>query len=470
MAVENAPARSVSERSALLRDEDSTSEQNDDPKNWPTPRRWLCTIIVACYGITSPVSASMVVPALDDMSKDLNIVNSGERQLLMSIFVLGWGLGPIILGPLSEVYGRVLVLNTGQTCFIIANTLCALPRDKWTFIAVRLLAGVMGSGPMSIGGGVLSDLWRPEERGLSLAIYTVLPLVGPAIGPIAAGYIVQHWSWPWIFYCTSAFAILARLVGQVILQETYTPVILRKKLRKAGLESQDDSSEYKSMKNLKANLARPFIMLGTKPIVQLLAFFMAYLFGLHNMAISIYQSVWQDQYGQSPSRASLNYIFIAAGLVLGAQLGGPVNDRIYARMKKRNGGTDSPEIRTVLMYPASLIVPAGLLWYGWSAEMHLHWIMPNIGICIFCFGVIVGYQCIQAYVLDCYPLYAASAMGALTVLRAIAGFSFPIFAPALNTSLGYGWASTVLAGCACIIGCSVPFLLSRFGPRLRERM
>lgn len=78
----------------------------------------------------------------------------------------------------------------------------------------------------------------------------------------------------------------------------------------------------------------------------------------------------------------------------------------------------------------------------------------------------MGYQCIQAYVLDCYPVYAASANGSLTVLRCIAGFSFPLFAPAMYRGFGYGWTSTILAAVAMLIGISSLFLLRAYGSEL----
>ena len=121
------------------------------------------------------------------------------------------------------------------------------------------------------------------------------------------------------------------------------------------------------------------------------------------------------------------------------------------------------------MIPASILVPLGLLWYGWSALAHLHWIMPNIGMVVYCFGLIVGFQCIQAYALDCYPVYAASAIGSLTVLRAITGCVFPLFGPLLYRHFGYGWASTLLAGLAVVIGGLAPVGLRLAGPGLRAR-
>lgn len=121
------------------------------------------------------------------------------------------------------------------------------------------------------------------------------------------------------------------------------------------------------------------------------------------------------------------------------------------------------------MLPAALLVPTGLLIYGWSAQTHSHWIMPNIGIGIYALGLIMSYQCIQAYVLDCYAVYAASAMGALTILRSLLGFVLPILAPLIYRMLGYGWGSSLLALWALVMGGLVPILLWRYGAVLRKR-
>ena len=122
-----------------------------------------------------------------------------------------------------------------------------------------------------------------------------------------------------------------------------------------------------------------------------------------------------------------------------------------------------------MMIPASLLVPSGLLWYGWSAEFHLHWIMPNIGMTIYSCGVIIIYQGIQAYALDTYPIYAASAMGSLSVMRAISGFVFPLLGPIMFRHLGYGWAGTLMAALAAVIGLVAPLGLKTMGARLRSR-
>ena len=121
------------------------------------------------------------------------------------------------------------------------------------------------------------------------------------------------------------------------------------------------------------------------------------------------------------------------------------------------------------MIPASILVPSGLLLYGFSASHHLHPLLPNTGIAVYSLGIIIGYQCIQTYMIDCYPTYAASAIGSLTILRALAGCAFPMFAPALFRQFGYQGGSSLLAATATIIGGAAPWMIMRWGPRLRDR-
>lgn len=169
--------------------------------------------------------------------------------------------------------------------------------------------------------------------------------------------------------------------------------------------------------------------------MQVLAIYMAYLYGLMYLVLSTFPRLWSERYGESVATGGLNYISLGVGFFLGTQISAPINDRIYRRLKQKNNNVGRPEFRVPAMVPASLLVPIGLFWYGWSAQAKTHWIMPNIGATIFSAGIIVGFQCIQTYIVDAYTRYAASAIGAATVLRSLAGFGFPLFAPVSRSSL-----------------------------------
>lgn len=119
------------------------------------------------------------------------------------------------------------------------------------------------------------------------------------------------------------------------------------------------------------------------------------------------------------------------------------------------------------MIPVAILIPIGLFIYGWTAQYHTHWIFPNIGAALFAAGIMIGFNALMSYVVDSYPTYAASAVAATSLLRCLAAFLFPLFAPIMYSALGYGWGNSVLAFFAISIGIPAPILFWYYGARLR---
>ncbi|KAG1724540.1 hypothetical protein EDB19DRAFT_309662 [Suillus lakei] len=113
--------------------------------------------------------------------------------------------------------------------------------------------------------------------------------------------------------------------------------------------------------------------------------------------------------------------------------------------RTKMGGVGKPEFRLPAMLPGTLLLPIGCLITGWSAQAHTHWIVPDIGIALVGAGIVLNFQCIQIYIIDCFTLHAASALAAICFLRSLAGFGFPLFAPAMYSALGFGKGDT----CSC---------------------
>ncbi|OHX00385.1 major facilitator superfamily transporter [Colletotrichum incanum] len=450
-----------------------------NPKQWSMKRKWAAVFCISCFTLLSPVSSSMVAPALEAIGSELNITSSFEQALVLSIFVLAYAIGPLAWGPLSELYGRVIVLQLTNLFYMFFNLGCGLARTKSQIIAFRFLAGLGGSAPLAIGGGVLGDLFEAEQRGKAISIYSLMPLLGPAIGPIAGGFVTQSTTWRWIFYSTTILTAVIQSIGFFVLQETFAPVLLTRRKKRliketgnTALHTDFDHPDRTIARTLGIAFTRPFRLLGTQPLVQCLALYMMYLYGLMYLVLSIFPALWTGEYGESVGISGLNYISLGLGFFLGAQTCAPLQDRIYAALKRRyvpDGGPGRPEFRVPMMIPGALLVPTGLLIYGWTAQHHTHWIGPNIGAVLFSAGVIIGFQCIQGFLVDTYTKYAASAVAAATVLRSLAGFGFPLFAPSLYQKLDYGWGNTLLALLGVAIGWPGPLLLWKFGPRLRKK-
>ncbi|PLB39031.1 MFS transporter [Aspergillus candidus] len=455
----------------------SGSDDPDNPKNWTNKKKWAATITVSMFTFISPVASSMVAPALQSLAADLKIHDEVVIQMALSIFVLAYAVGPLFLGPLSEIYGRVIVLQLANLVYLVFNIGCAVSQTTTQLIVCRFFSGLGGSAPLAVGGGLLSDCFHPEERGKSIAIYSLAPLLGPAVGPIAGGFIAENTTWRWVFYSTSIVDAFIQFAGLFFLRETYGPRILRdraKQLRKdtgdESYQTEDERQNKTLLQVLRTSLVRPFRLLLTQPIVQVIAVYMAYIYGIMYLVLSTFPTLWTspDYYNESTGIGGLNYISLGLGFWLGSQLCAPLNDRTYRRLKARNNNIGRPEFRTPLLYIGAVILPAGLFIYGWTAQNHVHWIAPNIGALLFGMGNIITFQCIQTYTVDAYTRFAASALAASSFLRSLAGFGFPLFAPYMYKTLQYGWGNSLLAFIALGLGIPAPIFLWRYGEKLRK--
>ena len=305
----------------------------------------------------------------------------------------------------------------------------------------------------------------------------MITLLGPTLGPLLGGFITQYSTWRWTFWSISIGCGIIQFLGLFLLSETFAPIILGKKSAELrlltlnpNLRTKWERPDRTFIRIALGALARPFLLLGTQIIVQVLAIYIAFLFGLMYLVLATFPRVWTDIYGQSVSTAGLHYLALALGYIIGTQGCTRIIDVLYQRLKETHGhGVGRPEYRLPMLIPGAILVPIGMLWYGWSVQARLIWVMPDIGAMIFAIGVKVGFQCTQSYALDVYPTYSASASAASSFLRSIAGFVFPLFAPYLYQKLDYGWGNTLLAGIGLVIGVPAPIFFWYFGPSLRAK-
>ena len=456
-----------------------------DPKNWPSNKKWWATGVTAAFTFVSPLASSMIAPALRQMADEFHVTNTIQVQMMLSIFVLAYAIGPMFLGPLSELYGRSLVLQISNVVFLAFNTACGFATSKNQILAFRFLSGIGGSAPLAIGGGVLGDLFKPEERGKAMGIYAMGPLLGPAVGPIVGSWVAQYSDWRWIFYASSIADVAIMISGLWKLNESYAPYLLHKKAK--ALRKQTGNSAYHAegegdlnqpvWKKISKTMGRAFGMLFTQPIVQVMSVYMAFSYGVLYLGLSTLPELFAGPkngnppgYGQSLGISGLNYLSLGLGFFIGAPVCGKSSDKMYNYFKKKDPrGLGKPEYRMPLVIPFSFLVPIGLLIYGWSSQYLIHWIVPDIGLFFFGMGTIAAFQCVTTYLVDTYARFAASAVAAVTILRSLAGFCFPLFAPLMFESLGRGWGNTVLALAAIGIGIPIPILLWMFGEKLRKR-
>jgi MFS family permease len=315
-------------------------------------------------------------------------------------------------------------------------------------------------------------MYRADMRGRSIAIASVLPYLGPALGPIIGGIASQKLHWHWLFWIISGFAAVIILTGFFFLPETYTPVLLERKAAAENPDSRRDLSPltkefyHDLLPRLKVNVYRPFRLLFKSPVIQIMAVAFAVDFGIYTLMLGTFAQLWQDRYHENQFISSLNYTSIAVGTTLSSQIGGRLMDWSWAYLTAKYK-TSRPEFRCHYMAPTVVISIGGLLWYGWSAEMTAHWAVVDVGVTVYILGVWMWYSGLAAYTYDAFE-YAASANAAIRMLSNIGGFAFPIFGPALFQRLGYGWGNSLLTLLFLIFCAPVPLIFWIWGPKWRK--
>ncbi|KAJ9637483.1 hypothetical protein H2204_004907 [Knufia peltigerae] len=477
----------VDEEGIRRKSDPTATDNNDDnsvvdwepgdaekPVNWTTKKKWSNIAVISTITFLTPLASSMIAPATPLIMEDFQSTNSTVASFIVSIYVLGYALGPLFLAPLSEVYGRLPIYHGCNFMFVIWTVACALAPGISSMLVFRLLAGIAGSCPLTIGGGSIGDLMVQEQRGAAMAVFAMGPLMGPVIGPIAGGYLGQAAGWKWVFWTIAAAGGAVLIISALILRETYEPVLLARRANRlqritgnTALRSKLDEGLQMRQYFLRA-IVRPTGMLLFSPIVLTLSIYMAMVYGYQYLLFTTFTQIFEDNYHFSHGSVGLSFLGVGVGAMIGLFAFGALSDRVVQRLSIASQGEMKPEYRLPPLIPGSLLIPIGLIWYGWSADKHIHWIMPIIGTAFVGMGLLATFMPIQTYLVDAFQMHAASALAANTVLRSLLGAFLPLAGPQMYDSLGLGWGNTLLAFLALAMS-PVSWIFFKYGERLRKR-
>ncbi|KAK6079259.1 MFS multidrug transporter [Seiridium cupressi] len=412
---------SVKEETVIGQVPEAEVHDPEDPYNWPTQRKIVIAVLLSFGQLVTLMTASMMAAALDQISADLHMSGS-LTQMSFSVYILGLGFGPFIIGPMSEVYGRKQVWIACNIWYILWNSLCPVGWSTALMIVGRLLAGLGAASGVTLTGPVLTDMFRAKDRGKSLAVAGFIPYLGPALGPILGGLVAQHLYWGWFFWIMSIFDALVVVIGLFVLKETCAVVLQRRKqpVSQAGLDFSTSGRSFTTaylnsvLTPIRTALMRPIQLLLFRPLIFFISFNFAINFAMYFLVLSTFATLYIDQYGESESISSLHYFAIAIGAVFATQAGGPLMDLLFRYQKRRSTGRneENPEFRVPLMALGAAIFPAGLLWQGWAAETRAPWAVVDAGAMVFTFASFVYSQSFYAYLLDEFK-HTASANAAV---------------------------------------------------------
>ena len=229
----------------------------------------------------SPISSTILAAGSLEIARDFDLESIYTPGLPVGMYVLGLGLGPLWLAPLSELYGRRVVYLGSFSIFTIINVGCALAPSITVLAVLRLLTGACGSAGPTLGGASIGDMFARKDRGKAQAIYSLGPAAGPIIGPLIGSFIVngtKDWRWlMWVMVISSAITVVFSVA---LLKETYGPFLLRQKqmsnqaAHRSGKLRMTVDGEHSTVVFRQA-ITRPFRLLFFSPICTLMSLYMA---------------------------------------------------------------------------------------------------------------------------------------------------------------------------------------------------
>jgi len=195
----------------VRRDGPKDPQNPQNPRNWSSLKKNINVSLVSLLCFITPVASAMFAPGVPKLMQEFHSNNDELASFVVSIYVLGFAMGPMILAPLSEIYGRLPVYSVMNILFVIFTVACAVSSNLNMLIGFRFLAGAAGSSPLANGGGTISDLIAQEKRGAAMALFGIGPLLGPVVGPVAGGYLAEAVGWRWVFWVIVIAVGLLRL-------------------------------------------------------------------------------------------------------------------------------------------------------------------------------------------------------------------------------------------------------------------
>ncbi|KAJ6116138.1 MFS general substrate transporter [Penicillium sp. IBT 18751x] len=424
-------------------------------RSWATSLKLAVSVgAIACFLVIT-LATSIYIASIPGIMGEFHVGRT-VAILPVTLYALGFVVGPMFTTALSEEFGRQYVYKTSLLLHFTFTIGGAFAQDFPTIAVCRAISGIVGSPATSVFAGVLNDLWHMPGDRLGVPLFVLYGLGGaaaPTIGPVIGESIVASYGWRSSFWLT-AVLVAACFAGMLLVPETFEPEIRRRHLK---LPRRDPR------KALALAFLRPLHLLWFERIILPIATVVTIPQIIVFVLYASYPLILEQTYQFTPYQTGLAFLPLLVGTLLAAPVLFIVDKR------KRALDRPTPEDNLPGAKVAAVLLPLSLLWLGWTARPGIHWICPILS------GVPYGLGFALSQLV--YPLYknevygaelGASALAVDIAMRYLFSSVFPLFTNQLVERIGFDW--TMTAGAVIMLALApVPWVMQKKGPSLRAR-
>ncbi|EXG79851.1 multidrug effflux MFS transporter [Cryptosporangium arvum] len=315
-------------------------------------------LVLALLSAIAPLATDMYLPGFPTMADELG-TDAASVQLTLTTFMAGLAIGQLVIGPLSDRWGRRRPLLVGAAVCVLASALCAAAPNVGALVAFRFLQGFAGAAGVVLGRAIVADTVRGAAAARIFSVLMTIGGIAPVVAPLIGGALLGPVGWRGVFVVLTALALVMLTGSFFVLRES-----LPAPSRQGG--------------GLAATFRGARIVLGNR---QFLGYTLAFVFSFGTLFgyISASPFVLQTVFGLSSGWFSVAFAANALGVTVGSLL----NARLVGRFGPRpllTAGLGSLTLWSVLLF--TLAVSGGLqLWSVlgllWLTIFSLGFVMGN---------------------------------------------------------------------------------------------
>ncbi|PYH85722.1 MFS general substrate transporter [Aspergillus uvarum CBS 121591] len=454
-----------------------TTHDPANPQNWSSGKKLFVVTQIYLYTFAVYLGSSIYTPSAPEIQTRFD-VSATAASLGLALYVLGYGIGPLIFSPISEIpsVGRNPPYIITFALFVIFTIGAAVVDTFGGLLVLRFLQGFFGSPCLATGGASIGDVYSLLKLPYGLTTWAAFATLGPALGPLISGFSVPVKGWRWSLWETVWLSAPILVLMFFCLPETFPDAILLQRARR--LRRLTDNDKLRSQSEIKQKqltvtavameaLYRPFQIVFLDPAILFFNVYTSLIYGIYYSFFEVFPIVYIDLYHFNLGEMGLVFLSIAVALAIAVPLYFLYLYKIF-EPEIRTRGPGAPERRLIPALFASFLPPIGLFIFGWTSRASIHWIVSVVGILLYTIGIFTLIQCIFIYIPMTYPQYAASLFAGNDFMRSALACGAVLFARPLYLNLGVGQGVSLLAGLT--VGCiGGMFALYYYGAALRAR-